>query len=477
MNIIGRFDEQQTILDCVRSGKPEFLVLYGRRRVGKTYLIREYFKNRFAFYASGIPGENTREQLRVWNDSLKRYGSKEKRIPDDWLEAFSRLRDLLESNNVSREPDSDRIVVFLDELPWMDTPRSGFKNALDYFWNTWGSARSDLLLIVCGSATSWIIDNIITNTGGLYNRITRQIRLKPFSLSECEKQFVADGHIVSRNQVIESYLVFGGIPYYINMCVKSLSVSQNVDRLLFSDNAQLGMEYENLFRSLFRNPDGYLTLIERMAGRRAGFTRNELLEMKDTPSGGKLTRILTELEQCGFIRKYRDYRYEKKECVYQVTDPFVLFCVNFLKKREYESWTGFIGTPGYYAWRGYAFEIAGLNHIREIKSALGISGVETKEYAWRSKTGDGGAEIDLVLDRRDDVINVCEMKYSDEPFVISADYEKKLIHKMEMFRTETRTAKALRLTLITVNGLAKNTHSQIVQNVITADELFGGGGL
>ena len=472
MNIIGRAEETDVIRTCISSNMPEFLAIYGRRRVGKTYLIKEFFNNSFSFYATGVPEGNMRMQLKVFNDELIRYGSGERSIPKDWLEAFGRLRNLLESKDVYREAENNKRVIFLDELPWMDTAKSDFKVALDYFWNSWASAQQDIILIICGSAASWIIDNIIMDTGGFYGRVTRRIHLMPFSLRECE-EILKTGGEVTRKQVMEYYMIFGGVPYYINMFDHSLSVAQNVDKLLFRENSLLKSEYEMLFRSLFRKrSDKHLKVIEAIAKKRIGVLREELLDDKSLPSGEALTTILNELEQCGFIRRYADYRTNSKGHLFQVIDPFVLFSIRFMDNAGVTSWMEYINSPSYNAWIGNAFEILCLNHISQIKTALGVSGVGSSEYSWRSKKSKPGAQIDLLIDRRDDIINICEMKYSENEYVIDADYEVNLKNKMEVFRKETDTKKALHITMVTANGLKHNAHWQVVLNEITADQLF-----
>ncbi|MBR6229474.1 MAG: AAA family ATPase [Eubacterium sp.] len=472
MNIVGRESERQLLDDILRSERPEFLVVYGRRRVGKTYLIREFFKDRFSFYATGVPNTKTKEQLKVFHTHLMEYGSEEKRVPQDWLEAFGRLKELLETDTVARNPVGKRRVIFLDELPWMDTARSDFRMALDHFWNSYASAKSDIVLIVCGSATSWIIDNILLDTGGLYNRVTRRMMLSPFSLSECEEMLKHSLPGITKSEVIDYYMAFGGIPFYLNMFDARWSVAQNIDKLLFDENAPLKDEYSILFRTLFKHSERYTALIDALSKKNIGMTRQELINSTNVVGGSSLTKMLRELEQCRFIRKYKDYTQEKNGCVYQIIDPFILLNIKVANKKRISSWEDFMGTPAYYAWRGNAFEILVLNHIDRIKTALGISGVSTMEYAWRSKKADKCVQIDLIIDRKDNVINVCEMKYSDEEFVIDKRYEKELLHKCEVFRRESGTKKAVRLTLISANGLAHNENHHIVQNEIDGQALF-----
>ena len=472
MKIIGRKREMDALSMCIESGRPEFVAIYGRRRVGKTYLVKEYFNNQFSFYATGLSEEKTKGQLKAFHESLIAYGSKEKSQPADWFEAFSRLKAILISPDVYREPVNNKIVVFLDEPPWMDTARSDFKCALDYFWNSFGSSMEDLLLIVCGSATSWIVENLLKNRKGFHNRLTRQIHLLPFLLSECEALLANNGMIMTRGQIIECYMAFGGIPYYLNLLDRRLSLAQNIDELCFKEYGTLTSEYENLFHSLFKKPEKHIAIIEALAQTKEGKTRQSLIKSLKIESGALLTKNLLELEQCGFIRKYTNFSKAKNEGFYQLTDPFVLFSLKFLKEKEHRSWMSYLNSPSYNAWRGNAFEIVCLNHISQIKAALGISGVDTSEYAWKSTISVPGAQIDLLIDRKDGVINLCEMKFSNDLYEISRDEYEKLQNRLSSFQKETDTAKAIHITLITANSFVKNKYSGIVQNVITGDDLF-----
>ena len=470
--MIGRTAECEVLEDSLHSKRPEFLVLFGRRRVGKTYLIKEFFHERFAFYATGIHGQNTRKQLKMFQESLSEFGDRSGRIPKDWLEAFSRLRMLLELPDVQREHQSGKRVVFLDELPWMDTPKSDFKSALDYFWNRWGSSQKDLVLIVCGSATSWIMNNIIKDTGGFYNRITRQIHLNPFCLKECRQFLESNGILMTDRQLIESYMVFGGIPYYLGYFKSGDSLAQSVEKLFFGENAPLRYEFDQLFASLYKNADRYIAIIKALFQKRGGLTRQELLHTKGIVEGKDLTKCLLDLEQCDFIRKYRDVTREKNGCFYQLTDPLSLFCLFFLEPGKVNSWIDFLNTPGYHTWCGLSYEIVCPLHIKQIKNALGIAGISSQEYAWRSKKTKPGTQIDLLIDRKDDVINLCEIKYSAEMYAIDAAYHKELIHKVESFRKETGTKKALMLTMITCEGIERNKYREVVVKELTAKDLF-----
>jgi len=470
--MVGRIREQEIIKSCLESNRAEFLAVYGRRRVGKTYLVKEYFNNSFAFYATGLSNEKTRQQLKAFNGSLLEYGSSDKTQPTDWYEAFTRLKHLLLLEDVKRDPLTGKKVVFLDELPWMDTARSDFKSALEYFWNSFASTQNDLLLIVCGSATTWIIDNLIGDRGGFHNRITRQIYLSPFNLGECEALFRLNGVQITRKQVIESYMIFGGIPYYINCFDKRLSMAQNVDELLFKESGQLFYEYDRLLKSLFRHCEKHSAIIDAISQVKGGMTRVDLAKIKAIGDGEPLTKALRELEQCGFIRKYKNYMKEKQGFYFQLIDPFMLFSFHFIKNRRHDSWMTYINSPGYYSWAGNAFELVCLIHSRQIKKNLGIEGVESVEYAWRSNECKPGAQIDLLIDRRDDVVNLCEIKYSIDPFEITSSYESELKNKISAFIKESNCRKAVHLTLVSASGLKQNIHSGIIIKLITGDDLF-----
>ena len=295
--------------------------------------------------------------------------------------------------------------------------------------------------------------------------------ISPFTLDECKKFYEDNSINLNRDQKIESYMIFGGIPYYLNLLDSRLSLAQNVDSLIFDERGDLHYEYEQLFKSLFKKPDNHVKIIETIADQKRGLQRTDLAIRSGVSDGEGLTKALRELEQCGFIRKYKNIISSKKGSFYQVIDPFVLFCLYFRNERI-KSWQSFIKSPAYYAWRGNAFEIVCLEHIPQIKTALGISGIESSDYSWKSKKKKGGAQIDLLIDRRDDVINLCEMKFTDKPYEITADYRENLINKMTSFTEEVKPKKAVHITLITSNGYKRNEYSDIVQNDVGPDSLF-----
>lgn len=472
MKIIGRIEEQEKIKKVLMSNHAEFVVVYGRRRIGKTYLIKEYFSDIFSFYTSGVLSKKSSDELKAFNQSLINYGCKEIKVPKNWFEAFNRLKTMLDNNIIKIDSRYNKRVIFFDELPWFDTLRSDFKGAFDFFWNTYASRLNDLVLIVCGSSTSWILNNLINDKGGFHNRITSKIHLKPFNLNEVE-QLVnnLNGNKLSKDDILKLYMVFGGVPYYLNFINPNFSIIQNIDNLLFKEGGELEHEFNNLFSSLFMRYENYARVIDVLSKKKKGLTRNEILYITKLTSGYSFTKILLELVECGFIREYADYKKNKNNTLYQIIDPFVLFALNFLKDKKFNLWMNFVGQPGYYSWCEYAFEVVCLNHIGQIKKSLGIEGIDSINYAF-STNKEGGAQIDLLIDRKDNIINLCEMKYTVEPFTIDKHYEENLINKIRVFKEVTKTNKAIVVTLISFNGVNKNQYYNIVRKEVNAIDLF-----
>ena len=469
MNIIGRDKELRELEGFYKSGKSEFLVVYGRRRVGKTFLIREFFKDEFVFTHTGLSRGGTDVQLAEFNKSLRRVRGEAHREATDWFGAFDCLRGHIEQSGPGRK------VLFIDELPWMDTQKALLLPALEHFWNGWAAGRDDIFLIVCGSATSWVIGKLLQDKGGFYGRVTGRLFVKPFSLKECEEFYREAGIVYSRYQMVESYMIFGGIPYYLSLMKKELSFPQNVDRLCFREGGALRDEYDLLYRSLFKNPEGHMAVVEALADKRAGLSREAVLKGSGLSDGGGFTRILRDLEQSGFIRRYNGYGKKKRDSLYQLTDPFTLFHLRFIKGGDTQAgpfWSAYIDDGGHRAWTGYAFEQVALAHIDQVKRKLQIGGVLTRHYSWRSSKPKPGVQIDLVIDRNDGVINLCEMKYCRDEYEIDAAYEKKLRQRTEAFRRETGTKSALHTTLITTYGLVRNEHAAQVQSEVTMVDLF-----
>ena len=471
--LIGREQEKKDLLDALASDYSEFIAVYGRRRVGKTFLIRETFNYKFTFQHTGMANTTSKNQLINFRDSLIEQGATKVPKLNSWLEAFSELKRFLNSSM------DERKLVFIDELPWLDTPKSDFLSALEHFWNGWATSRKDIVLIVCGSATSWIVEKIINNHGGLHNRLTKRIKLNPFTLKECES-FVESKHIsITRYQIVEAYMVLGGIPYYWNFMKKGLSVAQNIDRLFFQESGELLGEFDMLYASLFRFPEGYVKIVTALGGKKVGMSRKEIIDATQIADSGTLTRMLKELEWCGFIRKYNNIGKTSREAIFQLIDNYTLFYFQFIQKNhlmDEHFWTTSQNSPIYHAWSGLAFERVCLQHVPAIKKALGISGVLTNVYSWKQKAdeanGTPGAQIDLLIDRNDQVINHCEMKFSKAEYTITKDYDISLRQKLEAFRIGTNCRKAILLTMVTTYGLADNAYAETVQNSVVMDDLF-----
>jgi len=470
-DIIGRRAELKEFSEFMNSGRPEFVVVYGRRRVGKTYLIREAFAKRFSFQLTGLANASLSQQLFNFHTALqKAFPYTVFPVAESWFEAFQQLITCIEKTKKKRQ------VIFLDELPWLDTPRSSFVSALEHFWNSWASARKDIVLIVCGSAASWMLNKLINNRGGLHNRVTRRIKILPFTLQECEA-FLHARHIHwTRYQVIEIYMALGGIPYYLDALRPGLSPAQNIDRLCFSESGLLRHEFDNLYASLFRFPGNHTAISEALSRKARGLSREELIAASGLPNGGGATKVLHELEASGFIRRYLPFNKKVKDSLYQLSDFYTLFYYRFIHKRRQLSgnyWVLQTDSPGYRAWSGYAFEQVCLAHVPQIKKELGISGVQSAEASWRSSGKENGAQADLLIDRRDQVINLCEMKFSIHPFTIDKRYAAELRNKIGVFRNETQTRKSVFLTMITTYGIKANQYSAgLVQNNLDMDCLF-----
>lgn len=470
--IIGREKEQTILDDCLRSDKSEFLVVYGRRRIGKTYLIKNYFENKFSFYVTGVFGKKNKQQLESFYASLHQYGDVEKTFPNNWFEAFGRLQKVLESDLVRRDPINNKRVIFIDELPWMDAKNSDFKAALDLFWNGYASSKNDILLIVCGSATTWILNNLLYDKGGFAHRITRRIHLGQMSLKDCEEFLKHKDIDIPRHQVVEYYMFFGGIPYYYSLIDRRLSLAQNVDELFFSEDGTLKNEFTFLFGSLFKNPDSHISIIRALANNKSGLTRDELEKNIKNVKGGSLDRALRELLECDFIRKYNNFTKKTKGSIYQIIDPMLLFYLRYVENSGRKSWQSFVGSNKYNSWCGEAFEIVCLLHIKQIKQLMGIGGIDSEEFSWRSNQKENGAQIDLLIDRSDKVITICEMKYYNDKFVLSNKYSELLNNKKQVLLRETKTKKAVNVIMITSYGLSDNSNRNLISNDYREDQLF-----
>lgn len=469
-NFIGREAERNSLRRFIDSDRSEFIAIYGRRRVGKTFLVTETLEGELDFDMTGVLNGDKDMQLVSFYLSLQQSGYAGRR-PANWIDAFEALKEIAKMRSAQTH-----ITLFIDELPCLDTPRSGLVAALDLFWNGWATRQKNIKLIVCGSATTWIVDNIIDSHGGLHDRITHEIHLHPFTLNETEQYLNANRFHWNRLAVCQTYMIMGGIPYYLSLLDNQLSLSTNVDKLFFSRNAELKREYDRLFSSLFKSPQPYINVIQLLSENTKGLTRKEIMDKLRRGSGGNLTRILTNLEKCDFLRKYnvREHKINSNNGIYQLTDFYVRFYNDFCRSHSTDNhyWSNTLNTPHQNNWYGLAYERLCMAHIPQIKQALGISGIRTEYYSWRSKESKPAAQVDLIIERADGVVNLCEIKYSRDKYVISADEEEKLRNRASTFEQETCIRKAVHLTFITTYGIKENSHSTEITNRLDMNALF-----
>ncbi|MBR1525899.1 MAG: AAA family ATPase [Prevotella sp.] len=469
--LFGRDAECRRLDALLDSKKAEFIAIYGRRRVGKTFLIDEYLKDKIAFKVSGVLNQGTQAQKSAFRIALDKQGYPEP-TEQTWMDMFYALQKLLQSKTESDKP----CVLFIDELPCFDVARSGFIPALDHFWNTWASKYHNIKLIVCGSATSWMIDKLINNHGGLYNRVTAQIHLHPFTLKQTEDYFKSRNIKWNRLQITQFYMFTGGIPYYLSLVGQQDSVPQAIDNLYFHRDAPLQREYNHLMASLYNSPEPYTRIIDSLVVRKQGMSREEISRLTGIPTGGRLTKMLQELEESDFIRSYftREKKIKQNNNLYQLCDMFCSFHLFFRGKgiNDDKFWENNINTPLINTWYGFAFERVVMQHIDQIKQSLSIAGMSVNYYAWRSRTTEPKSQIDLILDRADNIVNLCEIKYSKTPYSISKEEDEKLFLREQNFVTETNTKQGVHLTLITPFGVNKNSYWSNVSSEVTLDGLF-----
>jgi len=442
--LIGREHEIRVLDKLIASNSPAFLAIYGRRRVGKTFLVREYLKSHIEFSFSGSYEEENKIQLdNFFREYMRRTnGSKETTAPQNWSTAFAYLTDYL----YLLKDRKKKIVVFIDELPWLDTPKSGFIKAIEYFWNQHVSTMDNVLLIVCGSAASWMQKKLFKAKGGLYNRVTHRIKLMPFSLYETELFCAKRNLKLSRYQIVQLYMVMGGIPFYLNELTPGKSITQLIDEICFSSTGFLANEYQQLYHSLFKNADNHVAVIETLANSPNGLVRKSIVEKSGLPDGGSFTRTINDLLESGFITKYRPFGKAKKDTIYRLIDLYSLFYLKFIKNNatdQSHTWQKLSNHSSYNAWSGYAYENICMLHIKQILVKLGLSGTFTEISAWRYKGDDEipGAQIDLIIDRKDGVVNLCEAKFTQNEYIVTKDDMATLRRKRSVFEHITKTKK------------------------------------
>lgn len=469
--IIGRQEEQLILADIYNSKGADMLAITGRRRVGKTFLIRTYFHNKIHFELNGILHATLAQQLQHFDMAFAKSkpGKRKTLSTPNWLNAFEQLAKHLDSLRTKK-----KLLIFIDELPWLDTHRSGFLAAFDWFWNSWAS-RKNILVIICGSASSWMTSKIINNRGGLHNRVTKRLHLKPFTLAETAAFLQHKQVKLSHYQILSLYMALGGIPHYLKEVKKGQSAAQNINRICFAPNGLLVNEFDNLYHALFNNAKQHMAIIFALASKSKGMSRAELLEATGFSDGGSFTQLLTALEQSDFISANAPFNKVKKETLYRLTDEYSLFYIRFMRNKKNVNWLQLSALPTYKTWSGYAFENICIKHIDVLKQALGISNVYTElsSLYFKGNKLQKGAQIDLLIDRKDQVINICEAKFTDKPFVITRAYATELQQKLAVFQQRTGTRKTLFLTMITPIGLLQNQYSiGLVQQEIAVENLF-----
>ena len=472
--LIGRIEEQQILMDALQSPRAEMVSIIGRRRVGKTFLVNSVYKDQIDFEITGIQYATNQEQLENFRIQLSKAAPTQLPIKDmkNWIEAFHLLSQHLESK---KKPG--KLIVFLDELPWLASHRSGFLKGLSFFWNSW-AIKQNIVLVICGSAASWMIKKVVHHKGGLHNRITKRISLKPFTLTETADFFKNKECNFDHYQILHLYMAMGGVPHYLEEVKGGKSAVQNINQICFSENGLLFDEFSKLYSSLFENADLHIQIVRALAKKRKGLTRLEIIEAGKLPNGGGTTRALEELIHSGFVSMYRPFGKVKKESLYRLTDEYSLFYLRFIEKNKSDSrniWKELSQTAAYVAWSGYTFESICLKHIPQIKKVLGISGIfsTSSSYFKKGTAKEEGLQIDLLIDRNDHAINICEMKFYIDEVTITKPMAVGLRKKMALFRQYNKSKKLLFLTLVTTFGLKANHHSLgLIDNVVTLEDLF-----
>jgi uncharacterized protein len=472
MELIGREAEQDTFKHCLQSSESKLVAVYGRRRVGKTFLIRKYFESKIRFEISGLYQGDINDQLKHFASTLAKAGYHPASItpPKNWMAAFELLSLFLDS-----QTDSKKKVIFIDELPWFDTQKSKFLMAFENFWNSYCSKRSDILMVICGSAASWIINKILKNKGGLHNRVSEKIHIQPFTLYETERFLKQKGIIWSKYDIAQLYLTTGGIPFYLDAIRKGESVVQFVDRACFEKNGILYEEYNELYQSLFNESEQHKIVVELLAKEKQGLRRDEIIAKTQLSTGGTLTKVLDELEKSDFIKKVSPYTQNKNGASYKLDDFFTIFYLKFMsnKKSNKDSWDKEVMSQSWKSWSGLAFEWLCFYHIKQIKKALKLEVIQSEVSPWQSK-GEQGAQIDMLIDRSDRVVNLCEIKFSRAEFSIDKAYAQVLRNKIAQFSAlEANKKKTIFMTMLTTFGTTNNEYcKELVQSQVVLDNLF-----
>ena len=472
--LIGRENEIKIFKHSLSSRKSDMILVYGRRRVGKTFMIKKVLDRKIDFEMTGIQKGYLKDQLKNFAQKLSEYAydGLEIKPPKNWMEAFQMVKNYLSKKKKKKK------VIFLDELPWMASHRSKFIPMLGHFWNDW-AVHNNVLLVVCGSAASWMIDNVLNNKGSLHNRITEYISLQPFTLYETELYLKHKKIKANRYQILQLYMVCGGIPFYLDLMKPDQSIAQNIDRLCFSPNGFLVDEFERVFHSLFDKADNHISIIKALATKWTGISREEIVKSSGLSNGGGLTRILAELEKSAFIQSYQPYNKKKKTTLYRLIDNYSLFNLQFVEKhklsKQKNTFLQIFNTPKYNVWTGYSFENICLIHHYQLSKALGISQIQHSfsSYRYRGDDSTRGMQIDLLIDRADGIINLCEMKFSSTKYKLNSTDRNKWNERANNFTKVTKTHKTIFTILVTTYGLYNpKEQTDTVQNIVTIDDLF-----
>ncbi|NJN34726.1 MAG: AAA family ATPase [Saprospiraceae bacterium] len=475
MKITGRETEIKKLKTLFNSRESSFLAIFGRRRIGKTFLIRQVYQNNIVFECSGLHQKDMNQQLENFWLMLNESHAQPQLVtppPKTWLQAFYQLRAYL--NTI--EKDDEKKVIFLDEISWFETPKSGFLAALDSFWNQYCTKRMDIILVICGSAASWIIEKVVNDRGGLHNRITDRIHLKPFTLKETQAFLALNNINLNIRDLTQLYMAVGGIPFYLKDIQAGFSLPQIFDQLFLGSQAILKQEFQNLYAALFKNNALHEQIIRALASKNKGLTRNEIIKTMGIKSSGSFSVALEELVQCDFVKLIYPINKSKEGHLYRLIDEYSLFYLKFLSNNPVSSsWQQFVETPAFKIWSGYAFENLCFKHTEQIKEAFRIGGIITNEYSWvwKGNAEKQGAQIDLVIDRADNCINVLEVKFHNDEFEITKEYEQQLRRKINTFKEQTKTKKAVFLTMLSVYGVVKNGYYlSVATNQLTIEDLF-----
>ena len=494
INIINREKEIKILEEFYTSKTPELAAIFGRRRVGKTFLVRSFFEQKMQkkqkkqkdvvfLDVTGMQDGSMFEQIRNFTDALAEafvHQGARLEAGKNWYESFRTL-----SEYIRLVPQNKKIILFFDEFPWMVTKNSKLLQFLEYYWNHDWSKNNRIKLIICGSSAGWILKNIINNKKGLYNRVTKTIQLEPFDLQETKKYLFHKGIRLSNRQIAELYMVIGGIPHYLNQITKGLSAIQVIEKLAFVKKSFFLDEFEKLYATLFHDAKNCIEIIRIIAKHRNGIGQEELLGKISSVSGGSKIQLLDDLENAGFIMKFKPKWHRKKGIYYRVIDEYSLFYLYWIepiketllvKGLRQGYWEKTQLGSSWHIWKGYAFEALCYKHLAKISEVLNLSPTavpSTWKYAPRDKSKQQGAQIDLLFDRDDDAITVCEIKCTNRPFEIDKQYAHNLINKVETFKRVTKTPKQIFTVMISANGLKPTMYSEeLISNIVTLDDLF-----